>query len=132
MAKKILIVDDEPNIRVGLEMRLKKEGYDVNLSESGQEALVAYRRSLEDKPYDLVLLDIIMPGVSGLEVLETIRADEASRGIKEKYRLPIIMVTALRDSWKADAEQEGCQAFITKPFKAEDLLTIIRQHIRKD
>jgi len=131
MAKRILIVDDEPNIRMSLEMRLSKAGYEVELAANGQEALVAYQRSVIKKPFNLILLDIIMPGLSGLEVLEMIRQDENSRQIADQNRLPIIMLTALKDSWQQDAESEGCHGYIVKPFKSEELLAAVKKFAGK-
>ncbi len=131
MTQRILIVDDEPNICISLEVRLKQAGYLTDIAETGQEALDLYKRSLKEKPYDLILLDIIMSGLSGLDVLEEIRKDEASRGIKFDKRIPVVMLTALKDSWKRDSEREGCDGYIVKPFKAEELLAAIKKYIKK-
>lgn len=130
MARKILVVDDEPNIRLTLEMRLRQYGFDVELAGSGQEALDLYRDALEKNPYDLIVLDIVMPGMSGLEVLERIRRDEFTRRVPANEKIPILMLTALKDSWKKDAESDGCTGYMVKPFKAEALLETIETFLR--
>ncbi len=70
---KILIVDDEPNILISLEYLMKREGYEVLLARDGEEALAAIRR---ERPA-LVLLDVMMPGLTGFEVCGAVRADES-------------------------------------------------------
>ena len=84
MTHKILIADDEPNIVISLEFLMKREGHEVLLARDGDEALAAIRR---ERP-DLVLLDVMMPGKSGFDVCQAVRADEALAGVK------ILMLTA--------------------------------------
>ena len=117
MAKKILIVDDEPNLVKILESRLKSNGYEVISAFDGQQGLDRVR---QDKP-DLVILDLMLPQLHGYEVCKQLRADTVHKDI------PIVMLTA---SGKAGDIQEGlnlgANAYIAKPFKPEALLGIIK------
>jgi DNA-binding response OmpR family regulator len=116
MAKKILVVDDEPNTVKLLESRLKSNGYDVISALDGNSCL---KKAVAEKP-DLVLLDIIMPGLNGFEVCKRLKENEQTKDI------PVIMLTALtgeKDFFKS--LEEGASYFITKPFSAADLLHAI-------
>ena len=84
MTSRILIADDEPNILISLEFLMKREGYEVHVARDGQEALDAMQR---ERPA-LVLLDVMMPGKTGFEVCQAVRADEALAGAL------ILMLTA--------------------------------------
>jgi DNA-binding response OmpR family regulator len=84
MAKKVLIADDEPNILISLEFLMQREGHAVSVARDGDEALAAIRR---ERP-DLVLLDVMMPGKSGFDVCQAVRADSDLAGVK------IVMLTA--------------------------------------
>lgn len=113
MNKKILVADDEPNILVSLEYLLKREGYTVLLAHDGQEALDLIA---SERP-DLVLLDVMMPGKSGFEVCQAVRASEALQGI------PILMLTAKgRDTDQAKGLALGANAYMTKPFSTQALV----------
>ncbi len=118
MSHKIVIADDEPNILVSLEYLMKREGHTVVLARDGHEALEAIRR---EKPA-LVLLDVMMPGKSGLEVCQAVRADEALAGVK------ILMLTAKgRDTDVAQGLGVGADAYVTKPFSTKDLAARVRE-----
>ena len=113
MTHAILIADDEPNILISLEFLLKRAGYQVSLARDGQEALDAI---LRDRPA-LVLLDVMMPRKTGLEVLQAVRADEACNGVR------ILMLTAKgRDPDMAKGLALGADAYLTKPFATKDLV----------
>lgn len=113
MAKKVLIVDDEPNIVLSLEFLMKKAGFDVAVAGDGEEALQQVERF---RP-DLVLLDVMMPKKSGYEVCEALRADPARAGMK------IVMLTAKgRDTEVAKGLALGADAYVTKPFSTKDLV----------
>jgi DNA-binding response OmpR family regulator len=115
--RRILVVDDEPHIRRLLATRLEAEGYDVAEADDGVRGLAA----LEAAPPDLVLLDVMMPGASGLEVLATIRAHP------EHAALPVIILTAKgQDGDRELAMAGGATDFITKPFSPMKLLARIR------
>ncbi len=117
MTKKILVVDDEPNIVVSLEFLLKKEGFEVAVAVDGEDAL---QKVASFQP-DLVLLDIMMPKKSGYEVCEALRADPAHAGLQ------IVMVTAKgRDTEVAKGMAIGANAYITKPFSTKDLVAKVK------
>jgi DNA-binding response OmpR family regulator len=117
MAKRVLIVDDEPNIVISLEYLMKKEGFDVAVAADGDAALV----QLKSFRPDLVLLDIMMPNKSGYEVCESVRADPDSAGIR------IVMLTAKgRDFEVAKGMALGADAYVTKPFATKDLVTLVK------
>ena len=117
MSKKVLIVDDEPNIVISLEYLMKKEGFEVAVATDGDAAL---EMAASFRP-DLVLLDVMMPRKSGFEVCEILRADPAMGGLK------IVMLTAKgRDSEIAKGTGLGADAYITKPFSTKDLVTRVR------
>ena len=122
MAKKIMIVDDEPEMVEMLEMRLKNEGYDVVTAASGEECL---KKAGEEYP-DLILLDVLLPGMSGLEVSKRLKENKLTKNI------PIIMVTALiGNDAKAKGMEKGAAYFISKPFDPEDLLSEIKTVVGK-
>jgi CheY-like chemotaxis protein len=117
----ILVVDDQfQNIEL-LEAYLVPLGYEIVSVASGQEAL----EKLSDNQIDLVLLDIMMPGMSGIEVLEKLRADQKTRLI------PVVMVTALKETQdKIKALEAGCDDFISKPFDRVELLARVKSILK--
>lgn len=120
MAKKILVVDDEPDILKIVVFRLKKLGYEVTTASNGQEALDFIQKI---KP-DLVVLDLIMPVVDGYEVCKQVKADEKLRHI------PVILLTASFTGELADkAEKLGADDYLMKPFDPEELLTKVKKFI---
>ena len=118
---RILVVDDEPqNIRL-LQIRLQAEGYTVLTAASGQETLELMQA---DAP-DLILLDIMMPGMNGFEVCQCIRAQESTQFI------PVVMVTALSDKEdRIKAIEAGADDFISKPFDSYEVLARVRSLVR--
>lgn len=118
--KKILIVEDEPSLIFTLRDTLESEGYDVNVVSTGKEALEQVK---ENKP-DLMLLDLMLPGMSGYEICEKIR--------NMKYTFPIIMLTA-RDQEvdKVEGLNIGADDYITKPFGVKELLARIKARLRR-
>ena len=117
MTASILIADDEPNILISLEFLLKRAGYQVSLARDGQAALDAI---LRERP-DLVLLDVMMPRKTGLEVCQAVRADEACNGVR------ILMLTAKgRDTDVAKGLALGADAYMTKPFATKDLVQKVK------
>ena len=118
MAIKVLIADDEPNIVISLEYLMKREGYEVHVARDGEAALAALR-SLRPA---LVLLDVMMPGKSGYEVLAAARADETLAGLKVR------MLTAKgRDTDVAQGLGLGADAYMTKPFSTKELAAKVRE-----
>mgnify|MGYP001415301032 FL=1 len=118
MAKKILIVDDEPNIVISLEFLMKKEGFAVAVANDGDTAL-AMVASFNP---DLLLLDVMMPKKSGFEVCEALRADPQRAGLK------IVMLTAKgRDTEMAKGLAIGADAYVTKPFSTKELVDKVKE-----
>jgi DNA-binding response OmpR family regulator len=115
--KTILIADDEPNIVISLEYLLQRDGYRVVVTRDGQEALDAIAAS----PPDLVLLDVMLPRVSGFDVCQTVRENPALAG------MPIVMLTAKgREVEVSKGMALGANAYITKPFSTQELLAQIQ------
>jgi DNA-binding response OmpR family regulator len=122
MTHKILIADDEPNIVISLEFLMKREGYEVTVAREGHAALESIRR---ERPA-LVLLDVMMPGMSGFEVCQAVRADEALGSVK------IILLTAKgRDTDLAKGAALGADAYVTKPFSTRELAQRVRELLDK-
>ena len=116
--KHVLIADDEANIVVSLEFLMKREGYRVSVARDGDAALAAVR---ELRP-DLVLLDVMMPGRSGFEVCQAVRADESLAGVR------ILMLSAKgRDTDLAKGGALGADAYMTKPFATRELADKVRE-----
>lgn len=116
---RILIVDDDPQIRRVMKMTLSAEGYEVEDARTGEEAQEALRAS----PYDLLLLDINMPGAGGLETCREIRAFS---------EIPIIMLTVRNaEKDKVSALDAGADDFVAKPFSTPELLARIRAALRR-
>jgi len=117
----ILVVDDQPQNTELLEAHLVPQGYEVVKAASGEEAL----KILFNNQIDLVLLDVMMPRMSGFEVLEKIRADKKTRLI------PVVMITVLKETEdRVKALEAGCDDFISKPFDRYELLARIKSLLR--
>ncbi|WP_339180487.1 response regulator transcription factor [Paenibacillus sp. FSL R5-0701] len=119
MNEAVLVIEDEPKIARLLELELQYEGYQVGKAGSGTEGLEKYA----DGQWDLILLDVMLPGLSGIEVLRRVRAKDAT--------VPIIMLTA-KDSVedKVSGLDLGANDYITKPFQIEELLARVRAALR--
>ena len=118
MEFKILLVEDEKQMSMFIEMELKHEGYIVEVAYDGREGL----NKAEKNEYDLILLDIMMPGLNGIEVC---------RRIRQSSMVPIIMLTAKGDiSDKVLGLDVGANDYLTKPFAIEELLARIRVYQR--
>ncbi len=128
MEKSILVVDDEPEILMALSSRLKKEGYKVKSVSTGKEATKAFVESYYDQPFDIILLDVGLPDISGCDVLRTIRQEEEIRGLEYEDGCKIIIQTGLKESWM-EAFNLGCDDFILKPYSFEDFLKKIKEKL---
>ena len=119
-AGRILVVDDQPsNLRI-ISALLSRQGYSVHTAESGEDALAC----LEQQPTDLVLLDMMMPGMDGFELLQEIRENPAWSG------LPVVFLTAAHDrDLLLRAFDAGAVDYVTKPFMPEELLARVQAHI---
>lgn len=116
---KILIIEDEKHIARFLELELNHEGYSVDIAYNGREGL----KKIEDADYDLVLLDIMLPGLNGMEIC---------RRVRQFSNLPIIMLTARDETTdKVMGLDIGADDYMTKPFAIEELLARIRVARRK-
>lgn len=117
MSKKILIVDDEPNLVKLCEVRLKSSGYEVMTAHDGQEGLDKVKQEMPD----LIILDHMMPKLDGFEVCRILKASE------EFSDIPIVMLTASGQAQEiVTGLKKGVAAYITKPFKSDVLLGIIK------
>ncbi len=118
--RKILIVDDDPNIREVLSILLGSEGYMVGQAEDGNSAVEMVSG---DDDYDLIILDIMMPGISGVE---------ACTEIRKKSMVPVLFLTAKsQDQDKMDAYSEGGDDYLVKPFSQPELLLKVKSLIRR-
>jgi DNA-binding response OmpR family regulator len=118
---KILIVDDEPNIVVPLQFLMEQNGFDVRIADTGEAAIDMIARFCPD----LVLLDIMLPGVNGLEVCQMLREDPDRKDTK------IILVSALgRDVDIAKGMAMGADAYVTKPFSNRDIVNRVKELLK--
>ncbi len=115
---RILVVDDEPQLRRALRRGLEGHGYDVREAEDGESALAAFQAF---KP-DVVLLDLVLPDMSGVEVC---------RELRRKHETPIIVLSVLGDErTKVEALDQGADDYLTKPFGSDELLARVRVALR--
>jgi two-component system, OmpR family, response regulator MprA len=118
---KILVVDDERAVRESLRRALELEGYEIELAGDGSEAL--YRLESNEEP-DAMILDVLMPGVDGLEVCRRIRGSGSN--------LPVLMLTARTEVEDRVAGLDaGADDYVTKPFALEELLARVRALLRR-
>lgn len=118
MPKKILIVDDEPNIVLSVEFLMRREGHEVATAGDGQEAI----DMLTDTRPDLMILDVMMPRKNGFEVCGEVRADPAFSA------MPILMLSAKgREAEMRKGLSLGANAYITKPFSTHELVDKVNE-----
>jgi DNA-binding response OmpR family regulator len=119
MSKHILVIEDDVQINQMLETLLKKQGYWVRCAYSGTEGLLVH-----DKEIDLILLDLMLPGKSGEEIIGE---------LKQKHPVPVIVMSAIHDvSKKVDLFSLGADDYLTKPFHNEELLARIAVRLRPE
>lgn len=117
MSRKVLLIEDEPNIVEAIRFLLEREGWEVRTHENGADAVEAVQR---ESP-DLVMLDVMLPGKNGFDILTELRAAEHTAN------LPILMLTARGQSRDREmAEKTGVSRFMTKPFSNAEVLTAVR------
>ncbi len=115
----ILIVEDDPNIRKLVRVNLEKRGYTISEAGNSHEAIALF----QEVPVDLVLLDLVLPGLSGVDICAWIRA---------RSDVPIIVLSArLEEDLKVAALDAGADDYVTKPFGAEELLARVRAFLRR-
>ena len=119
MPGRILVIDDEPQITRVLRAALSAQGYDVRTANDPEEALQVFR----EWPPDLVITDLMMPGLSGVEVTRSIRTHSATP----------VLILSVRDHErsKVEALDAGADDYITKPFSIQELLARVRAHLRR-
>ena len=115
----ILVIEDEPSIREVVTLYLRRAGYEVNSVGDGQTAL----ELLSSQEHDLVVLDLMLPNVDGLEI---------TRWLRERGDTPIIMLTARREEWDRIAGVEmGADDYVVKPFSPQELVSRVRAVLRR-
>jgi two-component system response regulator RegX3 len=116
---RVLVVDDEPSVRESVGYALEQEGFDVTLAADGEDA----ETKLDDTEFDLLIIDIMMPGKSGLDVCREVRAQSP---------VPIILLTA-KDAEvdKVVGLEVGADDYVTKPFSVRELLGRVRAQLRR-
>jgi twitching motility two-component system response regulator PilH len=119
MTHRILVVDDSATERQAIVSPLAREGFQVVAASDGDEAIA----QLEQSPFDVLVLDVVMPGKNGFQLCRQIRKDGRWSG------MPIVLVTSKDgDADKFWGMKQGASEYITKPFSSDDLLAAIRRH----
>ncbi len=120
--KKILIVEDDPVIVLSLEFLMEQNGYEVNIARDGDEAM----RAFQEPPPDLILMDVMLPKLSGYELCQTLRA-------KKKFdKTKIVLLTA--KGREVDVKKGltlGADTYVTKPFSTRDLVQTVKSLLAK-
>ena len=125
MAHKVLVVDDEPVLLQTVRSYLEQEGYDVRTARDGQAALQEARAFQPD----LIVLDIMLPGLDGLEVLRRLRSGDAAPGLRTVY---VIVLTARADEMDRVLGLElGADDYVTKPFSPRELVARVKASLRR-
>src|SRR5213083_1181547 len=117
---RVMIVDDEEVLRDVLEVVLRREGFDVVLAASGEEAL----NLLDTEDVDLIILDVMLPGISGIDTLRAIRIANPN--------LPVVVITAFSSIYGAiEARKHGAFHYIPKPFKNEEVVLTVNKALEQ-
>jgi two-component system, OmpR family, alkaline phosphatase synthesis response regulator PhoP len=121
--RRVLVVDDEPDVLLLCRVNLEFEGYEVVEASDGEEAM----ERLREQRFDVVLLDVMMPKMDGWQVLEAVKADEALR------ELPVVMLTAkVQDQDQIRGWSQGAADYITKPFSPLALSQVLQDVLATD
>ncbi|HYW53284.1 MAG TPA: response regulator [Dongiaceae bacterium] len=119
MAWRVLVADDDPEICTLIKTILSKGPYDVTLCNDAESALVHIQR---DEPYDILISDFMLPGISGIELIAQVRQSAATS------RMPIVMISGHNNyAMDARAKAAGANAFLNKPFTLSQLRTTVHQ-----
>jgi DNA-binding response OmpR family regulator len=117
MSKQVLLIEDEPNIIEAISFILSRDGWTVKTHSNGADAV----DMVKERQPDVVILDVMLPGKSGYDILREMRDDP------EIGTLPVLMLTARGQTKDREiAERAGCDAFMTKPFSNADMLETVR------
>ncbi len=117
MVKKVLLIEDEQNIIEAVKFILLRDGWEVNTHSNGHDAIEAVRH----RAPDLVILDVMLPGKSGFDILSEIRSDQALNG------LPVLMLSARGQARDMEmAVRAGASRYMTKPFSNAEVLDAVR------
>lgn len=118
--QKILVVDDEAILLKAVEFKLKKEGYSVDTASSGEEAIDKLKNGGE---FDLIISDVMMPGLSGMELLKSVKENNAE--------MRVLLLTGLKtEDTVIDAFDLGADDFMTKPFNPKELILRVKKLLR--
>ncbi|MBK5926615.1 response regulator transcription factor [Rhodobaculum claviforme] len=120
MGKRVLLIEDEPNIVTAISFLLTRDGWDVRTHDNGADAVEVIHAA---RP-DLVILDMMLPGRTGLEILRALRAEPGTAA------LPVLMLTARGQTHdRALAESSGASRFMAKPFSNTEVLASVREMV---
>ncbi len=123
---KVFVVEDDPAVRDVVEHALVREGMETKALGDGEAALEHLRAA---EPYDLVILDVMLPGMDGIELCRELRAGEAGPALVD---VPVIMLTARDDETSVVVGLEvGADDYVTKPFRPRELVSRVRAHLRR-
>ena len=117
---RILIVDDQPDLRLLVRLTIEGHGYDVAEAPNGEEALAA----CASRAPDAVLLDVMMPGIDGYEVCRRLKADP-----RMGQTFVVLMTAGHQETERARAREAGADAYVAKPFSPAQLLELVRSHL---
>ena len=118
MTKRVLVVEDDAAVSHMITQILRAEGYESTAAEEGRSALDLLR----SQPFDIVILDVMLPGMDGISILKAIREEPSLNGV------PVLMLSAKTDDattwagWRA-----GCDYYMTKPFDPDELISILKR-----
>lgn len=118
MGKNVLVIEDEPNIIEAISFILSRDGWSVSTHSNGHDAVGVVQNAMPD----LVILDVMLPGKTGYDILRELRSEDATQG------LPVLMLTAkgqVKD--REMAERAGASRFMTKPFSNAEVLNAVRE-----
>ena len=122
MAKKVLIIDDEPDLLVLVTHGLSKKGYEVFSGQDGREALALTAQLMPD----LIILDACLPMINGYEIARMFKNDEKLKHI------PIFLISSVTEDLRRRTEESGAEAYLTKPFKLDELVSLANRYCEPD
>lgn len=120
MTKTIMTVDDSASVRLMVSLTLKEAGYDVIEASDGQDAL----SKIKGKNFNLILTDLNMPNMGGIDLIKNVRGN-----LKYRYIPIILLTTESQQEKKTEGKNAGATGWIVKPFKADQLLSVVRRVI---